>query len=478
MLNPIASGKWNYDAAAHLALRSGFGEPPAELQKWADQGLDSTLEHLLHTSPPGAAPPDWAYPTRDEDLLQRIRNPGTTPEDRTQLQRQLNERKAEQMANLVNWWTQRMYNSPAPLVEKMTLFWHGHFATSAEKVNSYRMWLQNETLRMYALGNFGTLVKAISCDPAMLIWLDLGASQKEHPNENFARELMELFTLGEGNYAENDIKEAARAFTGYRTDGQTQEFRFVANQFDPSDKTFMGKTGPWRGDEIIDLILAHPQCAKFIAAKLWRFFAYENPEPTLIEALADKLREARYEVRPLLKTIFASEEFYSDRAREGTIKSPVQYIIQARRTLGLTAPLGAPLIFIYRQLGQLPFYPPNVKGWDGGKSWINTATLAYRYELARELVNGVLPEQVGLPKAPAKPTPSPSPAKQLAASAQTRAIANAPSPKPTVTVIAPPAPTPPSQLTGGLSTNVNERQRTSANVKERQQTALSFTVVH
>jgi uncharacterized protein (DUF1800 family) len=450
MLNSINAGRWNYDAAAHLALRVGFGEPPVELEKWANQGLDSTLENLVRTPPPNVPPPDWAYPTRDEDLLQRIRNPVTAPEDKAQLQRQLNERKAEQMASLVNWWTQRMYNSPAPLAEKMTLFWHGHFATSAEKVNSYRMWLQNETLRMYALANFGTLVKAISCDPAMLVWLDLGASQKAHPNENFARELMELFTLGEGHYTENDIKEAARAFTGYRTDGQTQEFRFVANQFDPSDKTFMGRTGPWRGDEIIDIILAKPQCAKFIAAKLWRFFAYENPEPALIDALANKFREARYEIRPLLKIMFASEEFYSDRARNSIVKSPVQYIIQSRRTLGLSAPTGAPLTFMYRQLGQLPFYPPNVKGWDGGKSWINTATLAYRYELARELINGVLPEQVGLPKGPSKPSPSPT-AKQLTASGQTHTIANKPAPTPTVTIIPPPAPKPPSQLTGGLS---------------------------
>jgi hypothetical protein len=449
MLNPIASGNWNYDAAAHLALRASFGESPAELEKWVNQGLDSTLEHLLRTPPPSAAPPDSAYPTRDEDLLPRIRNAETTAEDRAQLQRQLNERKAGQMTELVSWWNQRMCNSPAPLAEKMTLFWHGHFATSAEKVNSYRMWLQNETLRMYALGNFGTLVKAISCDPAMLAWLDLAASQKEHPNENFARELMELFTLGEGHYTENDIKAAARAFTGYRTDGPTQEFRFVANQFDLSNKIFMGKTGPWRGDEIIDIILAQPQCAKFIAAKLWRFFAYEDPEPALVEALANRFREARYEIRPLLKAIFASEEFYSFRARNSLVKSPVQYIVQVRRTLGVSPPTGAPLTFVYRQLGQLPFYPPNVKGWDGGKSWINTATLAYRYELARELVSGILPEQIGLPKGPPKPSPSPT-GKQLTVSGQTHPVANSLTPKPTVTLIPPPAPTPPSQLTGGL----------------------------
>src|SRR5260370_7052742 len=308
MLNPIASGNWNYDAAAHLAIRASFGEPPAELEKWVNQGLDSTLEHLLHTLPPSAAPPDWAYPTRDEDLLPRIRNAETTAEDRAQLQRQLNERKAGQMAELVSWWNQRMCYSPAPLAEKMTLFWHGHFATSAEKVNSYRMWLQNETLRMYALGNFATLVKAISCHPAMLAWLDLAASQKEHPNENFARELMELFTLGQGHYTENDIKAAARAFTGYRTDGPTQEFRFVANQFDLSNKSFMGKTGPWRGDEIIDIILAQPQCATFIAAKLWRIFFSQKLSPPLVEHLAHALRGGRDKISPVTQNILFLHE--------------------------------------------------------------------------------------------------------------------------------------------------------------------------
>src|SRR5260370_36678482 len=148
MLNPIASGNWNYDGAAHLAWRASFGESPAELEKWVNQGLDSTLEHLLRTPPPSAAPPDWAYPTRDEDLLPRIRNAETTAEDRAQLQRQLNERKAGQRAELVSWWNHRMRYHPAPLPEETPDFWYGHFATSAAKVNCYRMWLQNETPRM------------------------------------------------------------------------------------------------------------------------------------------------------------------------------------------------------------------------------------------------------------------------------------------------------------------------------------------
>jgi len=411
MLSPLPPDYWNAEAAAHLALRAGFGQTPDESKKWSEQGMEAMLDHLLQTPADSVAPPEWAYPTRDEDLLQRIRNPATTPEDKAQLQRDLNIRKGEYMADLVNWWTLRMSRSPAPLVEKMTLFWHGHFATSAEKVSAYRMWLQNETIRRYALSNFGTLVKAISCDPAMLNWLDLGSSQKEHPNENFARELMELFTLGEGHYTEDDVKAAARSFTGYRIVGPAEQFRFVAAQFDPSDKTFLGKTGPWSGDQVIDIILSQSQCAKFIAAKIWRFFAYDDPAPLLVAALGEQLLRCKYELKPFMRILLSSQEFFSSQARNSIIKSPVQFLAQSQRTLGLPLPSGQSLVFIYRQLGQTPFYPPNVKGWDGGKSWINTATLTYRYELAKELVYGILPEQVGLPKGPsAGPTPVPTPA--------------------------------------------------------------------
>jgi uncharacterized protein (DUF1800 family) len=490
MLAPLPPDYWSAQAAAHLALRAGFGQTPDESKKWAEQGLEAMLNHLLQPPADNVAPPDWAYPTRDEDLLQRIRNPALTPEEKTQVQRDLNLRKAEHMADLINWWTFRMSHSPAPFVEKMTLFWHGHFATSAEKVSAYRMWLQNETIRRYALSNFGTLVKAISCDPAMINWLDLGSSQKAHPNENFARELMELFTLGEGHYTEDDVKAAARAFTGYRVVSPAEQFRFAAGQFDESDKTFLGKTGPWRGDQVVDIILSQPQCAKFIAAKIWRFFAYDDPAPPLIDALAEQLVHCKYELKPFMKVVLSSEEFFSSHAQSSVIKSPVQFLVQGQRTLGLSLPTGQSLVFIYRQLGQIPFYPPNVKGWDGGKSWINTATLTYRYELARELVYGVLPEQVGLPKGPAAtPIPSPAPAvnkplamevsmEEMAVKAMsgdpqgmslvadqnipgpakvtgnpgtpTRPNPPAPQKKPEPQVVPPPAPTPPPRLTAGL----------------------------
>jgi uncharacterized protein (DUF1800 family) len=176
------------------------------------------------------------------------------------------------------------------------------------------MWLQNETLRKNALGNFRTLLKDVSRDPAMMVWLDLVQSKKESPNENFARDVMDLFTLGEGYYTESDVKEAARAFTGYRINQSEQSFRFAGRQFDPGIKTFMGKTGPWDGDQILDIIVSQPACARFIGAKIWKFFAYDDPEPKLIEVLAGEFRNTRYELRPFPKSLFLSEEFYSSRA--------------------------------------------------------------------------------------------------------------------------------------------------------------------
>jgi hypothetical protein len=233
-----------------------------------------------------------------------------------------------------------------------------------------------------------------------MVWLDLVQSHKNQPNENFARELLELFTLGEGHYTENDVKESARAFTGYRIDPRTESFRFAANQHDPTLKTFLEKTGRWDGDQIIDIILTQPACARFLVTKLWKYFAYENPPPELVEALASQFRTANYELRPLLETILTAEEFYGERAINSQIKSPVRLVIQGSRTVGLPVLEGEYLRTVFRRLGQVPLYPPNVKGWEGGKSWINTATLSARYELARQLVEGVNPGRHGLPKPP------------------------------------------------------------------------------
>jgi uncharacterized protein (DUF1800 family) len=297
--------------------------------------------------------------------------------------------EGENILDLRRWWLSQMMSTPAPLVEKMTLFWHGHFASSVEKVqDGYWMWRQNDLLRRHALGNFAILTKEISRDPAMMIYLDLQQSRKEHPNENWARELMELFTVGIGHYSEADIRESARAFTGYRVDMTTQQFRFAAHQHDTNPKTFMGKTGPWNGDDVIDILMKQPACAQFLARKLWRFFAEDDPSAQVVDAVAGRLREHNFEIRPTLAAIFSSKEFYSAAAVRSQIKSPVQYLIQTTKLLATDPPAAPVAQNAMRQMGQILFAPPNVKGWDGGKAWVSTSTLLFRYNFANYLING------------------------------------------------------------------------------------------
>jgi uncharacterized protein (DUF1800 family) len=409
MLAPFAPVRWDFDAAAHLIVRAGFGEHPAEIEKVQALGVARAVDSLVDAVPDHYPPPAWANPHDQDELRSQVQE-ALTPEEKQLAQKLLNEQFNTEMKELTRWWIARMVSTPSPFLEKMTLFWHGHFATSGQKVRpAYKLFVQNETLRLNALGNFRTLVRAISRDPAMMVWLDLVQSKKEKPNENFAREVMELFTLGEGHYTESDVKEAARAFTGYRINRPDQTFKFVQQQFDPGLKTFMGNTGPWTGDQIIDFIVSQPQCARFIGAKIWKFFAYDDPEPKLVDALADELRNAHYELRPFMKRLFGCEEFYSPRARNSQIKSPVQLLVQALRTLPIPLPDSNVFQFALRQMGQIPFFPPNVKGWDGGKSWINTATLTFRYKFAHQLVEGINPLEIGLPKPPAMEMTGPRP---------------------------------------------------------------------
>jgi uncharacterized protein (DUF1800 family) len=401
VLSPITSSHWNFDAAAHLLVRAGFGGAPADIQQTLALGPEKAVGSLVDAMPDSDPPPTWAKPDDEADLREQLKA-AVTPEDKQLVRRILQDKFKSEMKDLTRWWVSRMLNTTSPFVEKMTLFWHGHFATSGEKVRpAYKMWLQNETFRRNGLGNFRSLVKAVARDPAMMVWLDTVQSKKERPNENFAREVMELFTLGEGHYTEADVKEAARAFTGYRINQPDQSFRFAVKQFDSGLKTFMGKTGPWDGDQVLDIIVSQPQSARFISTKIWKFFAYDDFEPDLIDALASEFRNAHYEMRPLMKTLFLSEEFYSAKARNSQIKSPVQFLVQALRTLLIPLPDSNFLDFAFRQMGQIPFFPPNVKGWDGGKSWINTATLTFRYKLAHQLVDGVSPQEIGFSKPPA-----------------------------------------------------------------------------
>jgi uncharacterized protein (DUF1800 family) len=315
-----------------------------------------------------------------------------TPEERRQLQQERNRTLRQQITDLRGWWLQRMATGPRPLQEKMTLFWHGQFATSVEKVRDpYFMWKQNDIFRRLATGNWKMMLLETGKDPAMLIWLDQAQSRKEHPNENYAREVMELFALGEGHYTEHDITEAARALTGWSLDRLHQEFVYRPFAHDEGEKTIFSKTGNFDGDDFIGMIVDQPQSAKFITAKLWTYFAGSEPSPELNEALAANLRANGNNFKPFLATMFRSEEFYSPDIVRNQVKSPVQWLVGTVRVLQTDLP--PPLVSwgMTRQLGQDLFAPPNVKGWDGGVTWITTNTLLTRYNDAQSLVEGTAP---------------------------------------------------------------------------------------
>ena len=380
--------------AAHLSNRAGFGGPPGEIQKLAGLGPDKAVASLLdyESIPDPTANPVWANP--DPEGMKSLRDTiqKATPEERRQIQQQQNRLQTERMLELRWWWLSRMAKGPRPFQEKMVLFWHGHFATSVEKVhNAYYMWRQNELFRRLATGNWLELLTMAGQDPAMLIWLDQAESRREHPNENFARENMELFALGEGHYTEEDVTEAARAFTGWSLDRQTENFIYRPLFHDNGSKTFLGRTGNLDGDDVMAQIVAQPQAARFITAKLWNYFAGQPPPDALNDALAAVFRGNGNNFKPLLRVLFRSEEFYAADIIRNQVKSPVQWLVGTSRMLECDLPPIQISWGITRTLGQDLFAPPNVKGWDGGITWITTNTLLARYNDAATLVQGTFP---------------------------------------------------------------------------------------
>ena len=397
MLTPLSGSNWNYGKAAHLLNRIGFGGTPTQIESAHARGLDAILRELVdaHEEPDREPPPKCAHPQNLKEIRMALQALKEDAPERKEKMREMREMEAAQILDLRRWWLSRMVTAQNPLREKMTLFWHGHFATSMQKVNNcYWMWLQNETLRRNALGNFKSLTRQISRDPAMMIYLDLQESRKEHPNENWARELMELFTVGIGHYSEQDIRDSARAFTGYRLDMTTQDFQFAAGQHDNTQKTFMGKTGALDGDDVIDILMEQPACAEFIAHKIWRYFVEEEPSQKIVSAVASRLRTEKYEMRPVLREIFSSVEFFSESAMHSQIKSPIQFLVQSAQLLETQLPPPKVAQNAMAQMGQMLFAPPNVKGWDGGRTWISASTLLFRDNFANYLVNGDPPRPV------------------------------------------------------------------------------------
>lgn len=359
---PTREEPWDHRRAAHLIRRASFGVTLDELDVLVKQGFDRALDDLFSFDGREAF---------DEELkpMERVLSSGQDP-------RQLS-----------SWWLLRMLQTPCQLLEKTTLFWHGHFATGAEKVaNSRAMLAQNRLLRENALGRFEPMVQGISRDVAMLIYLDSESNRKTRPNENYARELMELFCLGPGNYTEQDIKELARCFTGWEI--KRGRFRFNQHQHDGGEKAFLNARGRYSGEQAVRIVLDQKAAPRFIAGKLVRYFVADdlNLNDALVEPLAKQLRQTDFDLGQAVRTILGSRLFFSTQAIGHKVRSPVEMAIGLLRSLNAKASmneLGDRLL----TLGHLPMYPPNVKGWEGGRQWINASTYFGRVNLVRELID-------------------------------------------------------------------------------------------
>jgi hypothetical protein len=374
---PSAADPWGRKWAAHLYRRAAFGPGRDDLLEAERLGPQGTLDLLLRGRPHAA------------EVLPTLRDIGRVAAGRD-----------DSGDLLAGWWLYCMMHGGHPLREKMTVFWHNHFATSIAKVQDPDlMFRQNCLLREHALGKFGPFLQAVSKDGAMLVWLDSNRNVKGHPNENYARELMELFSLGVGNYTETDVREAARAFTGWHAVGGT--FAFNARLHDNGPKTVLGRTGDWDGGDVVRIVLGQPAAARFLVRKLFHFLVSETAVPSnaLLEPLCDSFRKSGYDVAGLVRTMLASRLFYSGHAFRQRIKSPVEYVLGAvqavyrlyREGEGDYRPLpNHRLVPWIAAMGQQLFAPPNVKGWPGGRTWLNTATVLERGNFAASLALGTL----------------------------------------------------------------------------------------
>jgi uncharacterized protein (DUF1800 family) len=391
-LKQLSDKKWDPQKAQHLLNRAGFGVPRERAKHLASLSVDEAVDYIVNYSqfPEQHFEPDFLV---DPAVYAGLRE--LEYEERTKKRNEIRRKERQSINLLQQWWMDRMLTTTRPLEEKLTLFWHGHFAVSAQKVQSSpQNYELNKIFRTHASGNFKTMTTAVGKSPAMLRYLDNNRNKKGRPNENWARELMELFTIGIGNYTEDDIKESARAFTGW-TVGRNG-FVFAKKQHDEGSKTFMGKTGNFDGYDILDIIFEQEATSRFVVQKLWSFFAYPDPEPEIVDTLAATFRNSGYEMKPVLRQLFMAGAFYSDKAIGTQIKSPAQFVVMLAHDMDLTPPPYQSMARSSAQLGQNLFYPPNVKGWDGDRAWINANTLLSRYNLTTALskANGVREERM------------------------------------------------------------------------------------
>lgn len=377
-----ASAPLSYDDARHLLNRTGFGATDAEIRRFTGMTRESAALRLLAEThqTTDTPPPPW---TSAAGPLRYPHGGANAPE---MARKQFQQEQIREGLQLRGWWVNEMLTTTSPLTEHMTLFWHNHFVSSQQKVKfAELMYRQNVTLRANALGHFGDLLHAIARDPAMVIYLDNAQNRKGTPNENFAREVMELFTLGEGHYSEQDIKEAARAFTGWSVDRDRGSFVFRRFIHDFGPKTVLGRSGDLDGDDVLDILLAQPATAEFITRKLWREFVSPDPDPATVTRIATRFRNTRYDIKVVLYELLTSEAFYAKENRGVLVKSPIDLVVGSLRQFDLKPTEPVPFAVAAAAMGQNLFSPPNVKGWPGGEAWINSSTLLARKQFLDRL---------------------------------------------------------------------------------------------
>lgn len=407
--------KDNFVNIKHLYNRAGFGISYPDLHQLSKKRLSKVIDGLFTVPSPE---PGLNTVTTEEFTAQQLLltslngKKELSPEEKDQKE-EITKTRNQKSRDLNISWIQQMTTTTNPFLEKMTLFWHGHFACRAN--NPYYSQQLNNIQRSNALGSFKTLLLEVSKSPAMLDYLNNQQNRKGHPNENFSRELMELFTLGRGNYTENDIKEAARAFTGWSYNKSSQ-FEFNQKVHDEKDKTFFAQTGPFDGEAIIDMILAKPAAATFICRKLYAFFVNDTPDEQHVKELATYFYAQKYDISAVMKKMFNAEWFYSKENVGNKIKSPVEFLVNMSREFYVTYSKPQILIQLQTSLGQYLFNPPNVAGWSGGKNWIDSSSLMLRLKIPSLVLNdGILdfngkadPEDeavIALNKKPNKPKP-------------------------------------------------------------------------
>jgi uncharacterized protein (DUF1800 family) len=374
--------------ARHLLVRTGFAPQQWEVDALTGKSAASAVAAIVSAAQiaePLHPAPDFVF--QSPPIPYRLLK--SKEEQQAQRQQQLREGLEAK-----TWWMREMIETPAPLRERMTLFWHSHFATSQQKVNGAQgMWRQNQLLRAQALGNFRQLLHAVAKDPAMLVYLDGANSRKEAPNENFAREVMELFTLGEasqgGRYTEQDIREAARAFTGWSVERDDFSFRYRPAFHDDGVKTILGRSGNFDGDAALDILLEQPAAARFIVGKLWQEFVSPVPDPAQADRIAERFRSSGYDIATAVRELLLTDEFWLDSNRGSLVKSPVDLVVGTVRQFDFSYTDVTPFALKAAQLGQNLLVPPNVKGWPGQNEWVTATTLLERKRFTEQLFRAV-----------------------------------------------------------------------------------------